>query len=79
MYIRCDLAEPVTPWSFIQVTNSPSNWKSLLSFSFGTKRTSKVYLENQIKRQINKGYKRIKNIKADGAREVGDSLRAEAR
>lgn len=30
----------------------------------GTKRTSKVYLENQIKRQINKGYKRIKNIKA---------------
>lgn len=28
------------------------------------KRTSNVYLENQIKRQINKGFKRIKNIKA---------------
>tara|TARA_R110000851_G_scaffold96726_5_gene209804 strand:- start:8000 stop:8245 length:246 start_codon:yes stop_codon:yes gene_type:complete len=30
----------------------------------GSKRTSKVYNENQIKRQINKGYKRIKNVKA---------------
>jgi len=30
----------------------------------GAKRTSNVYLENQIKKQINKWYKRIKNIKA---------------
>lgn len=30
----------------------------------GAKRTSNVYLENQIQRQINKGFKRIKNIKA---------------
>ena len=30
----------------------------------GASRTSAVYLENQIQRQINKGYKRIKNIKS---------------
>ncbi len=30
----------------------------------GAKRTSNVYLENQIKRQINKGFKRMKNIKS---------------